>query len=131
MPVLMSRTLKTTVLVDAVVTGAAAALMMLGAPLLAGPLGLPHNLLFMSGAVLVPFVALLVFLAGASRVSRLLMFVIIGINLAWVAASLFVAFGPVFAPTLLGKVFVCAQAAAVLAFAEFQMLGLKRSAAAT
>lgn len=45
---------------------------------------------------------------------------------AWVAGSLFVAFGPAFAPTLLGKVFACAQAAMVFLLAELHFVALGR-----
>ena len=51
---------------------------------------------------------------------------VIGVNFAWVAASLYVAFGPSFAPTLAGQIFVCAQAAVVFALAELQVIGLRR-----
>ena len=52
---------------------------------------------------------------------------LIAINIAWVVASLFVAFGPAFAPTLLGKIFIVAQAATVAVFAELQIIGLRRA----
>ena len=54
---------------------------------------------------------------------------IIAINFAWVAASLFVAFGPMFAPTLLGKVFVCRAGGDGVLFAELQIIGLRRARA--
>jgi hypothetical protein len=54
---------------------------------------------------------------------------VIVVNIAWVIASLYVAFGPAFAPTLFGKVFVVAQAATVALFAELQIIGLRRTRA--
>ena len=51
---------------------------------------------------------------------------IIATNFAWVAGSLYVAFGPTFAPTVPGQVFVCGQAAVVLILAELQVMSLRR-----
>ncbi len=90
-------------------------------------LGLPSALLFWSGVALIPFVATLVMVIRANAAPAGVVAAIIAINFAWVAASLFVAFGPVFAPTLIGKVFVCAQAAMVFLFGELQFTALRRS----
>jgi hypothetical protein len=43
-----------------------------------------------------------------------------------VVGSLFVAFGPAFAPTLLGKVIACAQAAMVFLLTELHFVALRR-----
>ena len=93
-------------------------------------LGLPSELLFWSGVALIPFVATLVMVIRPNAAPTGVVAAIVAINFAWVAASLFVAFGPVFAPTLIGKVFVCAQAAMVLLFGELQVTALRRSARA-
>ena len=55
---------------------------------------------------------------------------IIAINFAWVAASLYVAFGPSFTPTLAGRGFVLAQGVMVFVFAELQIIGLRRGGVA-
>ena len=78
---------------------------------------------------LVPFVAMLAMIVRAGSAPSALIATIIAINFAWVAASLFVAFGPAFAPTLLGKAFIVAQAATVAVFAELQIIGLRRASA--
>lgn len=122
-----SRTLKTILLVDAAATAASAALLAAGSSILAGLTGYPAPFLMWAGIALVPFVAFVVMAARTSELPKAAIYAIIAINLAWVAGSLFVAWGPAFAPTLFGKVFVTAQAVAVALFAELQMLGLKRS----
>ena len=117
-------------LADAVISSAAGIAMIGGADLTHQLLGLPSALIFWSGLALVPFIATLAMIVRAGAAPAGLIVAIIAINFSWVAASLFVAFGPVFAPTLIGKVFVCAQAGAVLLLAELQIMGLRRSGAA-
>lgn len=127
--ILMSRTLSTVLVVDAVVSGAAGVALVAGSFFLAGFLGLPPALMLWAGIALAPWTAVLLLISRQSRTSKAAVWAVIGVNLAWVAGSLFVAFGPAFTPTLLGKVFIVAQAATVALFAELQALGLKRSAA--
>ncbi|GAA4109342.1 hypothetical protein ACFFTN_01945 [Aminobacter aganoensis] len=115
---------------DALISGAAGILMMLGAPLLSPLLGLPGELLFWAGLVLVPFVAMLVVLARRVTVSRLLMIDIIVINALWVVASFGLLISGLVAPNALGIAFVVAQALAVAVFAELQFIGIRRAAAA-
>ncbi len=130
MPVQMSSYLKKVLIADAAVSGAAAVAMMAGSTFLPALLGLPAGLLLWAGVALVPFVAGLFLVIRQQQVAPGVVVAIIAINIAWVVASLIVAFGPVFAPTLLGKVFVVAQAATVALFAELQILGLRRSRSA-
>jgi hypothetical protein len=125
----MSRTLKTTLLLDAAFSAAGAALFIVASFVAAGLLGLPAPLLLWAGVVLIPWTAAVALAARGPNVVKTGVYAVIAVNLAWVAASAWIAFGPVFAPTLYGKIFLVAQALAVLGFAEFQMLGLKRSRA--
>lgn len=129
MPVQMSSYLKKVLIADAAISAAAAIAMMAGSAFLPALLGLPSELLLWAGVALIPFVAGLFLVLRQPQVARGAVVAIIAINIAWVLASLVVAFGPVFAPTLLGKVFVVAQAAAVALFAELQIIGLRRSRA--
>ena len=69
-------------------------------------------------------------IARAGRAPASLIVAIIVTNFAWGAGSLFVAFGPAFTPSLLGQVFVVAQAAIVVVFAELQIIGVRRAAVA-
>lgn len=112
---------------DALISGAAGLLMMLGAPLLSPLLELPAQLLFWAGLVLVPFVAMLVVIARRATVSKLVMIDIIAINVLWVVASFCLLVSGVVAPNALGIAFVVAQALAVAVFAELQFIGIRRA----
>ncbi|KQU66956.1 hypothetical protein ASC75_10225 [Aminobacter sp. DSM 101952] len=129
MPITVTPFLRNVLFADALVSGAAGILMMLGAPLLSPLLGLPGELLFWAGLVLVPFVAMLVVLARRVTVSRLLMIDIIVINALWVVGSFALLFSGLVQPTMLGIAFVVAQALAVAVFAELQFVGIRRAAA--
>jgi hypothetical protein len=122
--------LKKVLVADAAVSGAAAVAMASGSGLVAGLLGLPSDLLLGAGLVLVPWVIALILIARRQSVPAGVIVAVIATNFAWAAASLVVAFGPMFAVTLLGKVFVVAQAATVALFAELQIMGLRRTRAA-
>lgn len=112
---------------DAIVSGAAGAVMIAGAGLLAPLLGLPQALLTIAGVALIPWVMGLIALAGMANVPRAGVRAAIAINAVWVAGSMLVLF--VFSPSLFGYAFVIAQAVAVGAFAELQMIALKREPA--
>ena len=127
MPIPMTSYLKKTIAADALVSGAAGVAMMAGSTLLPGLLGLPAELMFWAGLALVPFVIELVLILRMKQVAPGFIVALIAINIAWVVASFFVAFGSAFAPTPFGKVFVVAQAATVALFAELQIVGLKRA----
>jgi hypothetical protein len=111
--------------VDGLATGATALLLIAGAEVLAPMLQLPTGLLRTAGLVCVPFVAWVLALSCRSGVPRGAMVAAIVINFAWVVASGWVAFGPIWQPGAFGIVFVCAQALVVLAFAELGWMGLR------
>ena len=123
----LSSFLRKALLADAVVSGAACLAMIAGADFTHALFGLPSALLFWAGVALIPFVAMLAMIVRTGGAPSGLIATIIALNFAWVAGSLFVAFGPAFAPTLLGKVFIVAQAATVAVFAELQIIGLRRA----
>lgn len=120
--------IRRTLLLDAAMSGACAVLLVAGAGTLAGLLGLPEDLLFTSGLVLVPFVGLLVWLMRAGSPSAIGVRAVIAINLAWVAASAALLISGLVDPTPLGTAFVIVQAAAVLVFAELQIIAIRRTA---
>jgi hypothetical protein len=120
----LSPFLRMVILVDAVTGVAAGGALIAGADFTHELFALPSALMFWAGVALIPFVALLAYVLRSN--STALVPVIVGVNFAWVAGSLYVAFGPSFAPTLLGQLFVCAQAAVVLILAELQVTGLRR-----
>lgn len=115
---------------DALISGAAGILMMLGAPLLSPLLELPAELLFWAGLALVPFVAMLVVIARRPTVSKLVLIDIIAINALWVVGSFALLVSGVVQPNLLGIAFVAAQALTVAVFAELQFVGIRRAASA-
>lgn len=123
--------LRKVLIADAAISSAAGVVMIGGADLTHALLGLPSALIFWPGASLIPFIATLAMVIRANAAPAALIVTIIALNFVWVAASLFVAFGPVFAPTLIGQLFVCAQAATVFLFAELQVMGLRRTGRAT
>ena len=121
--------LRKALLADAIVSGVASVGMIAGSALVAGSFGLPSELLLWAGIACAPFVVLIAFVVRSEAAPAGVIVGIIVINIAWVLASLLVAFGPMFAPTLIGKVFVVAQAATVAFFAELQIIGLRRARA--
>ncbi len=90
-------------------------------------LGLPELLLRASGAVLLPFAALLAYLALREQVNRMAVWAVVIGNGLWAADSLLLLLSGWVAPTPAGYAFVIAQALAVLMYAEFQYVGLRRS----
>ncbi len=120
----LSPFLRKVIFADAATGVVAGVALIAGADLTHAMFGLPSELLFWSGIALIPFVAMLACILRSN--STALVPTLVGANFAWVAASLYVAFGPSFAPTLLGQLFVCAQAAVVFLLAELQAMSLRR-----
>lgn len=124
----LSPFLRNVIIADAAMGVVAAMAMIGGADLTHGLFGLPSALLFWSGVALIPFTIALAMILRSNSTAGIPY--LVGANFAWVAASLYVAFGPSFAPTLLGQAFVCTQAAVVFVLAELQVIGLRRGRAA-
>lgn len=112
-------------MVDATATGATALLLIAGAEALSPLLALPAALLRGAGWFLVPFVAWIATMSRRDRVPRRAMSAVVAINVAWVAASLWLVVGGRYAPSALGMAFVLTQAAAVAVFADFGWCGLR------
>ena len=122
----MSVFLRRVLLADALVSGAAGALMLFGAALLAPLLNLPVALLVPAGAVLALYAGALVWLARKPALPRGAVWALIAINVLWAIDCLWVSLGGVFAPTQLGHAFIGVQIAAVLLFADLQYMALRR-----
>lgn len=119
--------------VDAIASGATAVLLLAGADALAPWLALPAALLRGAGLVLVPLVLWVFAMSRRPTPPRGATAAVVAINLAWVAASAWVAFGGAWQPSAWGLAFVGAQALVVLAFADLGWFGLRaarRAAAA-
>ena len=126
----VSSYLKRALTIDALMTGATALLLLLAAGVLARLLAVPEPLLRYAGIALVPFVAFVAFVARRPAVPRATILAIIGLNVAWVAASVWLLLGGRIQPNPLGYAFIIAQAVAVALFAEIQYVGLRRATAA-
>ena len=123
--------LRYALLADAVTSGATGALLIVGAGLLDGLLGLPVALMREAGLLLVPYVALLAYVGTRQVISRPAVQTIIALNIAWTACSIGLLVTDYVAPTALGYAFVAAQAAVVAVFAELQFIGLRRQSLVT
>ena len=121
--------LRYALLADAVASGATGLLLIAGADLLTGLLGLPVALMREAGLLLVPYVALVVFVGTRETIARPAVQAIIALNLLWVVGSMGLLMGGWVAPTALGTAFVIAQAVVVGVFAELQFVGLRRTQA--
>lgn len=124
-----ARFLRRTLILDAAISGTTGLLMTLAAPALSSLLHLPASFLRSAGVSLLPFCALLLFLALRAPIARGSVHTIIALNVLWVVASVLVLLTGVVAPNALGVGFVLFQAIAVAVFAELQWVGLRRAVA--
>ena len=118
---------------DAVVSGAAAGLILAGmaaaGPVVAEMVGMPAGLLWGLGGFFAAYAAGVWAVGARATISRTAAWTVVGLNLLWVVESVaLVALGwlPL---TSVGVALVVAQAVAVLALAELQWLGLRRAQA--
>ena len=119
--------LKTALLADALVSGAVAALQLLGGERLAGALSLPPALLLESGVFMLGYVVLLLGMAWSQRLWPWLVRVVVVGNVGWaIGCCVLLVLLPT-SPDVLGAGFLLVQAAAVLVFAALQWTGLRRS----
>lgn len=117
--------LKRAFLVDALGSLASTAVLIAGAPALAGPLGLTSGFLTATGWLLLPVALLFFFIARTG--ARSLAIIGIAGNAAWVLASALAI--PILAPTTLGVVVILVQAVLVAEVAWFEWRGLKQARA--
>ncbi|GAA3140062.1 hypothetical protein GCM10010466_33930 [Planomonospora alba] len=121
-PALLPRALWT----DAILTGGFAAGLAVAAGPLSGLLDLPEPLLRWAGIGLLPFTALLAYLASRPAPPRRAVQAVIAVNALWAVDSIALLFTGWIDPNPLGVAFVAGQALLVAAFAEFQLMGLRR-----
>lgn len=114
---------------DALFSAVGALMMALGAPYVAPLTQLPSGLLVGAGLVLVPWVALLVYLQRKQSIARIVLIDIIAINALWAAVSFGLLVSGFIAPNALGIAFVVAQAVVVAIFGELQFIALRRARA--
>src|SRR4249920_2832620 len=94
--------LRNVLLIDAAASGATGLLLIAGAGLLDGLLGLPVALMREAGLLLVPYVALVAFVGTRQSIPHGAVRAIIGLNIAWVAGSIGLLMSGIVAPTVLG-----------------------------
>lgn len=121
--------LRQSLLADAVISGGMALLLIVAAGLLAPWLALPAAFLRNVGLFLVAYVAFVGWVARRTDPGTGLVWAVIALNAAWVVASISLLFTELVAPSLLGQLFIAAQALVVGLFAELQYIGLRRSGA--
>jgi hypothetical protein len=119
--------LRTILLVDAATCVATGLLMLIGAGLLDTLLGLPVSLLRYAGASLLPIAVFMAFVATRENPARAAVWVIIVGNIGWVIGSFELLFAGAVSPTLLGTLFVTAQALTVALLAALEYVGLRQS----
>ena len=124
-----SRLLRRALGVDAALSLLSGLLMTIDAAPLNVVLGLPTDLLRGVGLALLPWAAVVGWLATRRSVMRRAMWAVIGLNALWTLDCLGLLVSGLVAPTGLGTAFVIVQAVVVLGLAEAQWLGLRRSAA--
>ncbi len=119
--------LRRALLLDAVATAGMGALLLAAPVLLQELLGLPLGLLRGAGAVLLPFAALLFWVARRPHVSTGAAWTLIVVNALWAIDSLVLPTTGWVNATTLGVVFVVGQGLIVAAFAGLEYAGLRRS----
>ncbi|WP_457091536.1 hypothetical protein [Microvirga sp. P5_D2] len=122
--------LRQALLADATTSAAFGLLMLLAAGPFGNLLGLPEMLLRIAGLVLLPYAAFLAWLGLREQVQKPLVWAVVIGNALWVADSILLLVSGWVQPTTAGYAFVIMQALAVLMYAEFQFIGLRRSAEA-
>jgi len=121
--------LRRVLLADGAVSGACGALMLAGAAPLAGLLGVPEGLLRWAGLSLLPWAALVLWLARRASISRGAILSVIVLNALWAVDCLLLLLSGWVAPTALGVAFLLVQAVTVGVLAELQYVGLRRVSA--
>lgn len=115
---------------DAATCVATGLLLMLGSGVLEQFTGLPAGLSRYAGVSLLPFAALLVYLATRENLSPPVVWAVIALNALWTVDSILLLLSGWIEPTGLGSAFVIFQAFGVAMFAALEYLGLRKSAVA-
>ena len=119
--------LRRVLLADAVISGATGLLMFGGAALLSSLLALPQPLLRAAGLALLPFAALVAYLAVRERPRRWAVWMVVVVNALWTLGSIGLLLAGVVTPNGLGYGFVLIQGVVVAVFGGLQLLALRRS----
>lgn len=123
--------LRGVLLTDAATCIAMGLLMIFGSGLLSQFLGLPTELSRYAGISLLPFAALLIYLAARENLSPPMVWTVIVLNALWTIDSFLLLLGGWVEPNGLGYAFVIFQAFGVGVFASLEYFGLRKSVMAT
>src|SRR5262249_30802273 len=117
--------LRRVLLLEAAVSGATGVLLAAGGGLLEPLTGVPAMLARGAGVSLLPFAAIVAYVATRPTLSRPAVWAVITYNALWTIDSFALLLSGWISPTPLGIAFVAAQAVAVGVLAELQYVGLR------
>jgi hypothetical protein len=123
----LSTLLRRALQADAIVSGGLGVVMFIFAGQMTSLLGLSETILRYSGLSLLPFAALLLYLASRESLPRPAIWAVIGYNALWALDSFLLLLLGWAEPTALGYTVVIFQAIGVIGFAELEYFGLRRS----
>lgn len=125
--IIPSPLLRQALVADAATSAACGLLMTLAAGPMSGTLGLPEMLLRIAGIVLLPYAAFIGWMGLREQIQKPVAWAVVIGNAIWAADSFLLLASGWVEPTRAGYAFVIVQALAVLMYAEFQYVGLRRS----
>ena len=125
-----STTVSRLLVADALISGVTGLAMIGAAGAVEPVLNIPAAFTRTAGVALLPFAAMVWYFSRPGRLTRAKVWTVIGLNFAWVAASILVLLGGIIEPTTVGIAFVVFQAVVVAALGELQFLGLRNRPAA-
>jgi hypothetical protein len=121
------RLLRLVLRLDAVATGTVGVAALAGSAVFDSALGLRTALLAGVGAFLVVYALGVWWIAAQPSLRRTAVRAVVGLNLFWFADSVLTAVTGWLDPTTLGTAVIVVQAIAVLAFADLQIIGLRKA----
>jgi hypothetical protein len=127
----MTPMLRNVLRVDAVLSGLTALALVADAEPLSAMTGLPAGALRAIGMALVPWTALLAWLASRSVFPSAALVTVIALNFVWALDCALAAFGVVGSPAGLGVAVLTLQAVGTVMLAEFEWIGLRRASRTT
>ena len=119
--------LRQALVADATTSAAFGLMMLISAGPLSGVFGLPEMLLRVAGLVLLPYAAFIGWLGLRETIGKPVAWAVVLGNALWVLDSLLLLVSGWVSPTSAGYAFVIAQGLVVLMYAEFQVVGIRRS----
>jgi hypothetical protein len=120
------RFLRNVLFLDAATCTGCGLLMVLAARPFGQVANLPPELLLYAGLSLFPIAGFITWMGAKALHSAAALSAVIGGNLVWAAASVWLLLGGSIAPNALGQVFIAAQAAVVLALTACEVRGALR-----